>query len=398
MKRRLGVLLWVCLILMFSDAPSQAEAVKHQELVIQQGVAPAKPNPLIIEAMNNETQKPPQSPDVNNDGEVNVFDLVLVGSSFGRKPGEEGYVPQADVTGDGEVNLFDLQTVANAMENQDKEQVKGNEVVPQKPPTKPVTFGDIKVGPPEEYTLEGVAVKDLLTELEKGNKQAAEILARAKSLPREVTKFIFTELSKNVEPYRADSNNSRYDPVIDTKLLILSNPVYAEFSLPFLDGILKESDAGGYSIFALHARATVTFETQGEKATMEFLISALDYVKGDTAYLYHVMSRIAHPDPKSFNQPDFLSGLVHVSQESITIPLRLPGYAEVALREKGIILRVTIKSSGEAPPIFISLPYQFGTGDIVISTSKLGDFKGKDVYYFTDFAIPSEGVGWLFQW
>ena len=52
--------------------------------------------------------------DVNGDGTVNIFDLVLVGSHFGKNV-NPAQVPNPDVNGDGTVNVFDLVLVANVM-------------------------------------------------------------------------------------------------------------------------------------------------------------------------------------------------------------------------------------------------------------------------------------------
>ena len=57
--------------------------------------------------------QPPQLPeDVNKDGVVNIIDLTLVASNFG-KTGQN----DADVNGDGVVNIVDLTLVAGAFGN-----------------------------------------------------------------------------------------------------------------------------------------------------------------------------------------------------------------------------------------------------------------------------------------
>ena len=62
---------------------------------------------------NAEITEPPQLPeDVNKDGVVNIIDLTLVASNFG-KTGENA----ADVNGDGVVNIIDLTLVAAAFGN-----------------------------------------------------------------------------------------------------------------------------------------------------------------------------------------------------------------------------------------------------------------------------------------
>ena len=50
--------------------------------------------------------------DVNQDGTVNILDLVLVGKNLGQKPSSN---PRADVNGDGQVNVLDLVHVAQQM-------------------------------------------------------------------------------------------------------------------------------------------------------------------------------------------------------------------------------------------------------------------------------------------
>lgn len=50
--------------------------------------------------------------DVNQDGVVNIIDLVIVGGSFGKKAGEPGFDPRADLNNDGTINILDLVIVA----------------------------------------------------------------------------------------------------------------------------------------------------------------------------------------------------------------------------------------------------------------------------------------------
>ena len=56
----------------------------------------------------SDTESPPIAADVNNDGSVNILDLVLVASAFG----DQGRNLVADVNGDGVVNAQDLVLVA----------------------------------------------------------------------------------------------------------------------------------------------------------------------------------------------------------------------------------------------------------------------------------------------
>ncbi len=50
--------------------------------------------------------------DVNQDGTVNILDLVLVGQNLGQKPPSD---PRADVNNDGQVNILDLVLVAECL-------------------------------------------------------------------------------------------------------------------------------------------------------------------------------------------------------------------------------------------------------------------------------------------
>lgn len=50
--------------------------------------------------------------DVNNDGEVDIFDIVLVNNHFGEELGDPNWDPRADVNNDGIVNIFDAVIVS----------------------------------------------------------------------------------------------------------------------------------------------------------------------------------------------------------------------------------------------------------------------------------------------
>ena len=53
--------------------------------------------------------KDPPTGDLNDDQIVDIFDLVIVGSSFGKSPGEPGYDPRADANrSGGAINIADL--------------------------------------------------------------------------------------------------------------------------------------------------------------------------------------------------------------------------------------------------------------------------------------------------
>ena len=63
--------------------------------------------PIYISAPESFEVTIPSPYDLNKDGKVNIFDLVLVGNHFG----ESG--PEGDINGDGIVNIFDLVIVGN---------------------------------------------------------------------------------------------------------------------------------------------------------------------------------------------------------------------------------------------------------------------------------------------
>lgn len=46
--------------------------------------------------------------DLNKDGHVNIVDVVIVATAFGKKEGDPGWNPIADVNDDGVVNIIDL--------------------------------------------------------------------------------------------------------------------------------------------------------------------------------------------------------------------------------------------------------------------------------------------------
>ena len=56
--------------------------------------------------------------DVNADGIVDVFDLVLVGVAFGSQEGEPSYNPDADLNGDGVIDIFDAVIVGSNFGNE----------------------------------------------------------------------------------------------------------------------------------------------------------------------------------------------------------------------------------------------------------------------------------------
>jgi hypothetical protein len=50
------------------------------------------------------------SPDVNNDGTVNMFDMSIVSANFGRTA-NTATNPRADINGDGVVDVFDAEVI-----------------------------------------------------------------------------------------------------------------------------------------------------------------------------------------------------------------------------------------------------------------------------------------------
>lgn len=46
--------------------------------------------------------------DLNKDGHIDIVDVVIVATAFGKKEGDPGWDPRADVNGDGVVDIFDL--------------------------------------------------------------------------------------------------------------------------------------------------------------------------------------------------------------------------------------------------------------------------------------------------
>ena len=50
--------------------------------------------------------------DLNNDGIINIFDVVTVAVAYGSTPGDEKWNPNADLVQDGTINIFDVVIVA----------------------------------------------------------------------------------------------------------------------------------------------------------------------------------------------------------------------------------------------------------------------------------------------
>lgn len=50
--------------------------------------------------------------DINGDGSVDIFDVVILAKAFGTKPGDPNWNPNADLNSDGQVDIFDVVTIA----------------------------------------------------------------------------------------------------------------------------------------------------------------------------------------------------------------------------------------------------------------------------------------------
>ena len=85
------------------------ESGDYEVKVIATSAGDSSATAEVMTATTFEIPLPPTPWDVNRDGVVNVFDLVLVGGEFG----ESGTDRAGDVNADGIVNIFDLVTVAD---------------------------------------------------------------------------------------------------------------------------------------------------------------------------------------------------------------------------------------------------------------------------------------------
>jgi hypothetical protein len=52
------------------------------------------------------------NPDLDGDGDVDIFDVVLIASLYGCAEGDTDWNPKADLVEDGEINIFDVVDVA----------------------------------------------------------------------------------------------------------------------------------------------------------------------------------------------------------------------------------------------------------------------------------------------
>jgi len=51
-------------------------------------------------------------PDLNNDGVIDIYDLIIVAGAYGTSEDDENWNPAADVNGDKTVDIYDLILVA----------------------------------------------------------------------------------------------------------------------------------------------------------------------------------------------------------------------------------------------------------------------------------------------
>jgi len=53
------------------------------------------------------------TPDINQDGIVDIYDLILIASAYGSRPGSPGWNPYADLNQDGVIDIYDLIIIAS---------------------------------------------------------------------------------------------------------------------------------------------------------------------------------------------------------------------------------------------------------------------------------------------
>jgi hypothetical protein len=52
--------------------------------------------------------------DMNLDGEVDIYDFVILGGAFGTRKGQAGYNPLADINGDEQIDIYDFSYIRSA--------------------------------------------------------------------------------------------------------------------------------------------------------------------------------------------------------------------------------------------------------------------------------------------
>ena len=53
------------------------------------------------------------TPDINQDGIVDIYDLILIASAYGSRPGSPEWNPYADLNQDGIIDIYDLIIIAS---------------------------------------------------------------------------------------------------------------------------------------------------------------------------------------------------------------------------------------------------------------------------------------------
>lgn len=56
--------------------------------------------------------------DVNGDGYINIFDIVILAGSYGSEPGDPGYDPLLDYSQNGRIDIFDIVAAASSYGSQ----------------------------------------------------------------------------------------------------------------------------------------------------------------------------------------------------------------------------------------------------------------------------------------
>lgn len=69
--------------------------------------------PIVHDAIDGYYAYVPILGDINGDGKVDIFDLVILGAAFGSKPGDINWDQRADFNDDSQVDIFDAIMLAN---------------------------------------------------------------------------------------------------------------------------------------------------------------------------------------------------------------------------------------------------------------------------------------------